>query len=209
MDSASLTTDEFYRCVVDNFGEPQIWGRYMVDKEGVSYGLTDEEITLLHNNNIMILPIYNHFEDATTYKNGVAQAEQAIQFAKEYGIPEGVALFADIEPMYPVDTAFIQGWHDTIMASSYESGIYGVFSDDSELNTAFVQATEENEEIIENTVIWSNQPQIGITTKSNAPEYDVSAPEGSLDWGWQYGLDSETCNIDTNWFRGEITDYLW
>ncbi|MBD8070516.1 glycoside hydrolase domain-containing protein [Bacillus sp. PS06] len=209
IDSASETTDEFFACVRENFGDPVIVGRYLETKEGVSEGLTDDQIELIHAENASILLIYNHFEDATGYDNGVAQAEQAISFAKEIGAPEGVAIFADIEPNYPVDADFIRGWYDTMSDSEYESGIYGVFDEDQDLYQAYNAAVEEDKSILENNYIWTAAPNEGITTEENAPEYNPTAPEGSLAWGWQYGIDSEQCNIDTNLFENNLIDVLW
>ncbi|WP_312889216.1 glycoside hydrolase domain-containing protein [Desertibacillus haloalkaliphilus] len=209
VDSASRTTEDFYQCVTTNFGEPEIWGRYLGDKEGVSYGLTTDEINLLHDQRIQILVIYNHFTDGTTYERGVQEAEQAIALANELSIPEGVALFANVEPEYPIDADFITGWYDTLAESVYEAGIYGDFSEDGDIHHAFQQAASEQAEIQDHTVIWTHQPQIGITTEENAPEYQPAAPEGSLAWGWQYGIESEACNIDTNLFSSELVDYLW
>lgn len=75
VDSATYTDDDFYACVVDNFGEPVVWGRYLGEKEGVSEGLDADEVQLLHDNDIQILVIYNHVEDARGYDNGVSHAE--------------------------------------------------------------------------------------------------------------------------------------
>src|SRR5690625_1139013 len=75
VDSASSADDELNTCVQDNFGESEIWGRYIGEKEGVSEGLNKEEVDFLHNKVIHILIIYNHFTDATGFENGVAEAE--------------------------------------------------------------------------------------------------------------------------------------
>ncbi|WP_078378497.1 glycoside hydrolase domain-containing protein [Sutcliffiella halmapala] len=209
IDSASETTEEFYACVKENFGDPVVFGRYLGEREGVSHGLTSNQVDLIQEEGDYILPIYNHFNDARGYDNGVAQAEEAIRFANELGIPEGVAIFADIEPEYPVDSAFILGWYETMASSEYESGIYGIFAADSELANSYITASEDNSEILENNIIWTAAPNIGITTEAEAPEFEPEAPEDSLAWGWQYGIDSETCNIDTNLFNSEIVDVLW
>lgn len=210
VDSASYTTEEFYGCVQANFGEPEIWGRYLEDKDGVSYGLTTEEVQLLHSEGVSILVIYNHFTDGTTYEKGVAEAEQAIAYAEALGVPEGVALFANVEPEYPIDANFILGWYDTIEPSIYHPAIYGLFTEGSDVWVAYEEAVAENAEIGESYIVWSNQPQIGITTEDNAPdEYNVEAPENARNWAWQYGLDAETCNIDTNLFDAAIFDYVW
>src|SRR5699024_6856939 len=110
VDSASLTTENMLACVEDNFGSPEVWGRYLGDKEDVSRGLTSEEIDLLHANEIKILLIWNHFTDGTGYDHGQNQAEEAIAMAQDMGVPEEVAIFANVEPIYPIDAAFIQGW---------------------------------------------------------------------------------------------------
>lgn len=209
VDSASLTTSEMLSCVRENFGEPAIWGRYLGEKEGVSTGITKEEIELLHSNEIQILPIWNHFTDATGYENGKNEAKAAIQLAEEMGIPDGVAIFADIEPDYPVDSEFVKGWFEVMNDSPYEAGIYGIFDPDRELTVAFNQAAENVEGLLDNTYLWTAAPNIGITTQTNAPAYQPEAPENALLAGWQYGIDAEACNIDTNLFEGSLTDVLW
>lgn len=210
IDSASETTEEFTMCVRENFGEPVIYGRYLGDREDVSRGLTAEQVDLIHGEGAYILPIYNQFSDATGFDNGVSQAEGAINLANELGIPNGVAIFADIEPTYPVDSEFIRGWFETINKSQYSSGIYGVFDPESELVAAYNAASEENPDILETNIIWTASPNVGITTKANAPdEFTPDAPENALALGWQYGIDAEACNIDTNLFDSQIVNSLW
>ncbi|MBM4765211.1 glycoside hydrolase domain-containing protein [Bacillus sp. B15-48] len=209
VDSASLTTEEMLTCVAENFGSPEIWGRYLGEKEGVSAGLTHEEAERLHANGIGILVIWNHFTDATGYDNGRNEASAAIEMAREFGVPEGIAIFANIEPIYPVDSEFIKGWYKVMSESEYASGVYGLFDAERELSAAFEQAGQENNELFENTFVWTSVPNVGITTEANAPEYAPEAPENALIGGWQYGIDAETCNIDTNWFNSSLLDVVW
>ncbi|WP_042149556.1 glycoside hydrolase domain-containing protein [Paucisalibacillus sp. EB02] len=206
VDSASYTDEEFLGCVVDNYGKPVIWGRYLGEKEGVSAGLDSDEVKLLHDNDIKILVIYNHVEDARGHDNGVEHAKQAISMAEDLEIPEGVAIFVDIEPEYPVDAAFIEGWYTTITDSNYEPGVYGVFSEENELLNAYNDMAKE---AIENTIVWTAYPQEDITTKEDAPEYNPQGPENAKTFGWQYAIDGETCNIDTNIFNGNMMDFVW
>lgn len=209
VDSASYTTEELYACVNENFGKPSVWGRYLGTIDGVSSGLTIEEVEYLHSNGVKILLINNQFNNATGYENGVEQANIGISLAGELNVPEGVAIFADIEPNYPVDSAFIQGWFDTMMNSPYEPGIYGVFSPESALVDAYQASINENQEIQNKVILWTAYPHIDVTTQANAPENAAEAPEGSLLYGWQYGIDAATCNIDTNLFKGSLFDFLW
>ena len=209
VDSASLTTDELLACVRENFGDPEVWGRYLGTNEGVSYGLTEDEIDLLHSNDIQILVIWNHFTDGTGYENGENEAMAALETARDLGIPEGVALFANVEPIYPIDSAFIQAWHDVMSESEYNSGIYGIFDPSEELYVAFEEAVGEDPSILDEMYVWTAAPNEGITTEANAPEYNPEFPADALLGGWQYGIDAEACNIDTNLFDGQVLDVLW
>lgn len=209
VDSASPLNQAFLQCVKDNYGNPVAFGRYLETKEGVSSGLTPEEVALLHQQGIKIIPIYNHFTNATTYENGVAEAKAAIAYAQEIGIPEGVAIFADIEPTYPVDEAFIRGWVEAFLESTYKPGIYGVFTADSTLTASYQAAVTNNQEVGNNTIIWSSNPDPGVTPQAEAPAFQPGAPENIPVTIWQYGIDGETCNIDTNLINSNFLDYFW
>ncbi|MFS0823091.1 glycoside hydrolase domain-containing protein [Bacillus sp. 1P02SD] len=209
IDSASETTKDFYACVKENFGDPVVFGRYLGARDGISVGLTAEQVKIIHGEGDFILPIYNHFNDATGYDNGVAHAKEALKLARDIGIPEGVAIFADIEPDYPVDSEFIKGWFDTIVGSNYKSGIYGVFDPEQALFKAYQEAGKSNAAILKQNYIWTAAPSEGVTAESKTPKFNPSAPEGSLAWGWQYGLESKSCNIDTNLFKRELVNVLW
>ncbi|MFP7298284.1 glycoside hydrolase domain-containing protein [Neobacillus niacini] len=209
VDTASPLDQAFLQCVVDNYGKPAVFGRYLETKEGVSTGLTPEEVELLHQQGIKIIPIYNHFTNATTYETGAEEAQAAIAYAQQIGIPEGKAIFADIEPTYPVDDAFIRGWVDTFVGSPYKPGIYGVFTNDSALTAAYQAAITSNQNVPSQTIIWSSNPDPGVTPQADAPEYQPGAPENVPVSIWQYGIDGETCNIDTNLILSNVLDFLW
>lgn len=209
VDSASKLDQAFFQCVVDNYGKPSVFGRYLETKEGVSSGLTKEEVALLHQQGVKIIPIYNHFTNATTYENGAVEAKMAIAFAQELGIPERVAIFADIEPGYPVDEGFIRGWVETMLGSAYKPGIYGVFTNESELNAAFQAAMANNANVQNQTIIWSSNPDQGVTAQANAPQFKPGAPANINVSIWQYGIDGKTCNIDTNLIQSNVLESLW
>lgn len=78
IDSASETTEDFYACVRDNFGDPKVVARYLGTNDGVSHGLTADQVELIHSNEADILLIYNGFTDATGYDNGVSEAKKQL-----------------------------------------------------------------------------------------------------------------------------------
>lgn len=211
VDSASIVNEQLYSCILDNFGDPAYFGRYLETKDGVSYGLSQEEVDFLHENGVKLLPIYNHFINATTYEKGVAEAEQAISYAQKINIREGVYIFADIEPDYPVDKEFIRGWTETILDSPYKPGIYGVFVEESESKAldSYLSYVNENEEIKDELAVWTSDVSIGITTKKEAPKFNPEAKDVINVSIWQYGIDAEACNIDTNLLQAEFLEHLW
>ena len=205
VDSAQ-PADELYQCITENFGDPMIYGRYLGEIEDVSVALTEEEIEFLHEQDSKILVIYNHLTEPVGYDTGEKHAKKAIEMAEELGVPEGVAIFGDIEPDFPVDSAFIEGWYETLEDSQYEPALYGVFDEESELMIAY---NDTEEEVQENTIVWTAYPQEDVTTEDDAPEYDPQGPENAKVYGWQYAIDAETCVIDTNLFQNEMLDYVW
>ena len=209
VDTASEIDQAFYQCVEQNYGKPDVVGRYIGDNPGASTGLTKEEVSFLKEQGIKIIPIYNHFSDATTYQNGVAEAKAAIALAKELGIREGVVIYADIEPKYPVDAAFIQGWVETISASTYKPGIYGVFLDGKELSNAYNEVISKNKDYQNKIFIWTSNPEVGTTAKNKAPTYNPNTPESIQASIWQYGLEGNLCNIDTNLIQSVAYSASW
>ncbi|WP_342042674.1 glycoside hydrolase domain-containing protein [Bacillus sp. OTU2372] len=209
VDTASNVDQAFLQCVKENYGAPSVFGRYLETKGDVSMGLTKEEVDLLHRQGIKILPIFNHFIEAVGYDKGAAEAKEAIAYAQKIGIPKGVAIFADIEPTYPVDEAFIRGWVNTLASSPYKPGIYGVITTDSELSAAYQAAVSKDKKVQRETVLWSSNPDPGVTAKNKAPAFQPGAPKNINISIWQYGIDGEACNIDTNLIQSTVLNKLW
>lgn len=209
IDSAQFATEELLACVVENFGYPRFWGRYLLRIENFSEGLTREEIAFLRSRDIKILPIYNRILIATGYSVGVANAVDAIFSAERLGVPRGVPLFADLEPFFPIDSAWIEGWTETILASGYHSGIYnapliGAFS------AAFCEAAARNETVATFNILWSAQPVAPPSGPDNPPEYNPSGPPcGGNVLAWQYSRDLAECPIDVNLADSTLTEMLW
>ncbi|CAM3368547.1 glycoside hydrolase domain-containing protein [Marinicrinis lubricantis] len=198
VDSASPANSSLLQCVITNFGKPLYWGRYLSTVPGAADGLTTQEISFLHGQNVKILPIYNDFRQAVGYENGKNAARAAAGHAARLGIARGTFLFANIERFFKVDEAWIRGWVDTIRTSGYKSGMYhdpihGPFS------AAYCRAVSKDSRVKTESVLWSAEPERTVTGPQNAPAYAPYSPKcGGNVWGWQYGRDSKTCPIDTN-----------
>jgi hypothetical protein len=209
VDSAVKVTESLYSCVSSNFGSPKYWGRYLTDVPNVSDGLTKEEIKFIRTKGIKILPIYNVFRSAVGYEKGQITARNAVFHARRLDIPTETVLFANVENFFEVDSAWIRGWVESLYPSGYRPGIYhdpvkGEFS------AAYCNAVKEDNNIATQTILWSAEPEPGVTKERNAPRYRPSNPscQGNV-WLWQYGRDSEKCSIDTNLADERILKYLY
>lgn len=209
VDSASPATDTLHQCITEHYGTPHIWGRYLGDLEDVSTGLTIDEASFLHARDVKILLIYNLFTDATGYENGKDAAEQAASLAQALHVPQGKAIFANIEPSYPVDDKFLAGWSEGLQNASFTPAIYGSFLPGHELEKAYKRLTKKNEYFRDKIILWTTYPQFGTTLKSEAPKFQPAAPEEALIVGWQYGIDAKNCKIDTNLFTKDMLDHAW
>jgi hypothetical protein len=209
VDTASKIDQSMYQCISENYGVPVFVARYLGNNGDVSVGLTKEEVKLLHDKKVKILPIHNHFTEATGMKKGQNEAEEAVKLAKSIGVKTGVIIVADIEPGFKVNAEFILGWTKTLLDHNYTPGVYGDFGNNELLN-AYVKATKEDKAVKDNTILWSNQPSIGVTGRKGAPnEFKGKSPNEEKTFVWQYGIESKKCNIDTDLGKKNLLDLLW
>ncbi|WP_017470443.1 glycoside hydrolase domain-containing protein [Amphibacillus jilinensis] len=209
VDSANEATKDLYDCVLTQFGKPEYWGRYLTRVEGASEGITTEEVQLLHNSNTKIMPIYNDFLEAIGERQGLIVAQNAIFHARRLGIPKGKILVANIENFFNIDAAFISGFVEAMYISDYKPGLYHD-PDQGQFDRAYCEAVELNDRVAEQTVLWSAEPEYGVTGRRDAPPFQPSEPNcRSNVWGWQYGRDAEACPIDTNLIDQRFYNMLW
>lgn len=210
VDSAAKVTSAFYDCVVQTYGKPDFWGRYLTRIAGVNDGLTNAEVALLHGNGTKVLPIYNQFSQATGQSAGQQIGQQAVAAAQALGVPKGVPVFADIEVTYQVDAPWILGYVEALLASPYVPGIYANTVNGS-FNGAYCQALKQNSSI-EKTILWSNEPEPGVGQKQQAPTWNPSTPTcNATVLAWQYGENGSACTsaIDTDLALPGLYSQLW
>ena len=209
VDSAAIVNDELFNCVKSNFGSPRYWGRYLTDVPNVSEGLTKEEIAFIRNKGMKVLPIYNVFSEAVGYSKGQIAARNAVYNARRLGIPNNIALFANVERFFDVDEAWIRGWVESLYPTGYRPGIYhdpteGAFAQE------YCKAVTTNNQVAVQAILWSAEPEPGPTKERNAPAFAPSKPncKGNV-WLWQYGRDADVCPIDTNLADSRVLQYLY
>ena len=209
VDSVASVTDELFSCVRNNYGNPKYWGRYLSEVPNVIERLTRDEITYLHGKGVKVLPIYNVFSTTVGYSHGQIAARNAVFNARRLGIPENIALFAKGQVSFEVDEAWIRGWVESIYPTGYRPGIYhdrvaGDFA------TAYCEAVTNNNQIAVQSILWSTDPEPGVSKERNAPRYKPQAPSCKANvWVWQYGRDAPECPIDTNLCDNRVMNFLY
>lgn len=209
VDSAATVNDELYSCVKSNFGTPRYWGRYLTEVPNVSEGLTKREIAFIQSKGMKLLPIYNVFSEALGYSKGQVAARNAVFHSRRLGIPNNVAIFANVERFFEVDEAWIRGWVEALYPTGYRPGIYhdpteGPFA------VEYCKAVAGNNQVAVQTILWSAEPEPGPTKDRNAPAFKPAKPncQGNA-WLWQYGRDATECPIDTNLADSRVLQYLY
>lgn len=209
VDSAATVTEDLYNCVTKNFGTPKYWGRYLTNVPNVSEGLTKEEIAFIRSKGMKVLPIYNVFSDATGYEKGQIAARNAVFNARRLGIPKNVALFANVERFFAVDEEWIRGWVESIYPTGYRPGIYND-STEGGFSEAYCTAIQKSNLVAAQAILWSAEPEYGITKERNAPKFRPVTPGCKSNvWLWQYGRDAKECPIDTNLADQKALGYLY
>lgn len=208
VDSAARVNPAFYQCVVQNFGKPAFWGRYLSTVPNVSDGLTLEEVQFLRENGVKIWPIYNQEKNAIGYRGGQVSARNAIYHAQRLKLPKGTMLFANLE--HQIDEDWIKAWTNTLYLSGYRPGLYGDPTK-GDLTKSYCEAVAQEPNVQQHVIFWSNQPRPGVTKKKDAPKYNPAKPNCTVRvWGWQYGWDDPACTIpiDTNLIEPALLPYL-
>lgn len=209
VDSATNVTNELYESVMKHFGYPSFWGRYLTTTASASDGLTKEEIRFIRDKGMKIIPIYNVSQAAIGYREGRVAANNAIYHARRLGFPQGTAIFATLEQPMEIDGEWIQGWVEAITPSGYKSGLFKT-PGKGNFNKAFSRAVQENEQVKTEMILWSTEPEVGVSKPGNAPRFNPKKPSSAGDvWLWQYGKEVRRCPIDMNLADSRLLASLW
>jgi hypothetical protein len=168
------------------------------------------EIAAAARNHMGILPIYNDYDcsNVVGYATGRGYANAAASAARGLGVPLGRVLAIDIEPpgaacpgAAGVDSGFVEGWYDGIVAARYVPAYYGNGTAGSEFASAWCTTISILPAVAQDSYLWSFEPSLlGSYTKGTAPDF---APQQTGCAGnmaaWQYELSAGSDpDVDTD-----------
>jgi hypothetical protein len=194
----------FYEYLVAKNLKPQFFGRYLVgSKEQI---LTAGEAQYLLSNKCRILPIYREAipTEKSTALDGATAAGRAITAATALGMPNGVYIYADIEPLWKPSVDYIIGWC-TAMSLSKFGGCGGFYCNNWSLSdfmrsykTAFNKMDVPMKESKIN--LWCQYPPKGCSQAAASFDFAPARPLFHLSGPvvWQYAINCLKQNIGGN-----------
>ncbi|MCP1144757.1 glycoside hydrolase domain-containing protein [Lysinibacillus endophyticus] len=208
VDSSQNVTQQLYNAVRQTYGKPDFWGRYLTRVEGASEGLTNDEIRLILQNGTKLMPIYNDFKRAVGENHAKVVAMNAAYQAKRLGIKKGAPIFAYIDRSIEVDSDWIRGYVDYLYNTNYKPGFY-YYPSEGKFVESYCEAIERDKRVANQSILWSAEPEVGLTTAKDAPPFKPIEPNCDANvWAWQYGRDTENLHINTNLIDPRILDML-
>jgi peptidoglycan hydrolase-like protein with peptidoglycan-binding domain len=212
VDTAPPVTQDSLKRIIKKFGQPAFIGKYL---NGTSFTpLSAGEAALIHHAGIRIMLFAADTEHDSGHAQGVKLAKQILARAKALHIPQGVAIFADVEPGSAIDANWIAGWYTTILHAGYIPGYYGNPYADHNFNPPFCTAATHDPELASKALLDIYEPMLQRTPSASEPLFDPSIPYcGSNPTGnvqvWQYGLSAgdHSANVDTDELKASVP--LW
>lgn len=211
IDTASTTSPAYLTELDQKLGTPQFVGRYLVYGGGMP--LQASEASFLHNSNVSILLVVSPANrNLTSASTAVSEANTAISAAEALGVPQGVALFRDVENYYTISSAYIQSWWKTISNAGYIPGFYeNPLSGSSDFDSAYCAAVASNGSIGSGVALYSDEPELNSYSypESAAPAWAADVPSCSnKTTAWQYKINYKTPNADVDEYQTD-SSYLW
>jgi hypothetical protein len=206
---SNVETAHILTQTASELGAPQFVGRYLV----YSSRLSAAEAAYIHHQGVPILLIDdpNH-----AFTSGSVDAQQAIAEAAALHVPDGVAIFRDVETNDPITATYVAAYFAAFHGSGYIAGFYenainGPFS------AAYCSATTVNPAIAKGSVLYSSEPEHagGNPRRAAKPVFKPDVPGcANRTASWQYlerGLFSAGTwpNVDVDEFAARFTGVLW
>lgn len=135
---------------------PNFWGRNITGKNS----LTRKEISFLHNMGCKIAVIDTEANTTGTEEQGKLYAKKIALTAMELGIPQGTAIFMEIDESAMVSSNYLIGYANGLISEGYTPGFKTSTDAYSDFDRAYCLAIRVDKEAITKCLIWSITPSI-------------------------------------------------
>lgn len=199
--------DEF-EWIVRNKIYPNFCGRHIVGE----HCLTKKEIGFLHEKGCKIAAIYSDHGEKQTEEQGVILAKKIDVRALELGIPEGSAIFLEIEETENVTRDFMKGFAKALLAEGYTPAFKANTDAKYPFDREFSGGLQMDKEVFKMCLIWAVSPtleeydEITTTHLIHPDNWIPYAPSGITRNEiavWQYGKNCHPIEDDS----GNVTTF--
>lgn len=190
-----------FEWVVRNKIYPNFYGRNIVGEEC----LTKDEIEFLHDRGCKIAAIYTTSEEKQTEDQGKILAKKIDIRALELGIPEGTAIFLELDQSETVSCDFMRGFAKVLMSEGYTPGFKANTDAKYGFDRQFSRGMQTDRDIFRKCLIWAVAPSLAeyerMTTShlihpDNWMPYAPSGITRNEIAIWQYGKDCHPIEDD-------------
>ena len=190
-----------FEWVVRNKVYPNFWGRNLVGENC----LTKEEINFLHRKGCKIAAIYNSTDAKETEEQGRIDAKKIDIIAVELGIPQGTAIFLEIDENENVTKKYMRGFAETLIKAGFTPAFKANTDANFGFDREFSRGLQSDRDVFSQCIVWAVAPSLAeyervTTTHMIHPDNWVPfAPSGITRNDiavWQYGKDCHPINDD-------------
>ena len=199
---------EEFEWIVRNKIYPNFYGRHLTGENC----LTKDEIKFLHSKGCKIAAIYADKGEKQTEEQGTILAKKIDVRALELGIPEGTAIFLEIDEKETVSRDFMRGFAKTLMLEGYTPGFKTNTDAKFTFDREFSRGMQTDKAVFKKCLIWAVAPAVeeynGMTTSHliHPDNWIPYAPSGITRNEiaiWQYGRDCHPIEDDL----GKVTTF--
>ncbi len=177
----NVQTGNILAQTTSELGSPQFVGRYLI----YSSRIASAEAQYIHAQGLSILLID---DPNRAFTGGTVDAQQAIAQAHTLAVPQGVAIFRDVETSDPISSAYIAAYIAAFTGSGYIPAFY-----ENPINGAFAGAycglVAANPAAVRGALLYSSEPERTGSDPHRAvrPRYQPNQPGcANHTAAWQY-----------------------
>jgi hypothetical protein len=178
---SNVQTGNIMAQTTSELGAPQFVGRYLI----YSSQLSSSEAQYIHQQGLSILLID---DPNRAFTSGSTDAQQALAQATSLGVPQGVAIFRDVETSDPITSTYIAAYVAAFTGSGYVPGFY-----ENPINGAFSGAycplVSSDPAAVRGALLYSSEPEhTGSNPRRSArPHFGPNVPGcANHTAAWQY-----------------------
>lgn len=180
---------------------PNFWGRNLIGKNA----LTKKEIEFLHDKGCKIAAIYTDNGAKETEEQGRILAKKIDVTAYELGIPEGTAVFLEINESEKATRDFMKGFAAALSEERFVPGFKTNTDAAFDFDREFSRGLQTDKEIFQKCLVWAVSPalkeyeRVTTTHLIHPDNWMPFAPSGITRGDiavWQYGKNCHPINDD-------------